>query len=150
MIGCSKRKALTLPEFLVVIVVFGLVIAVAAPRLLDTSATATDNRLRQTLATLRDAIEMYAANNDGRLPGCTADGADFRAALAPYLRGEFPKSPIAPYNALISGVADVAPQGDESPIAAWKFSTTSGVLIANSAAPTANHQDDAATTYDKL
>ena len=50
----------------------GFLAAVAAPRFLDTSAGATDNGIKQSLGVVRDAIELYAAENGGALPG--ADG----------------------------------------------------------------------------
>ena len=40
----------------------------APPKLFQTSGTATDNGLRQTLTVVRDAIDLYAADNAGALP----------------------------------------------------------------------------------
>ncbi len=84
-----KQHAFTLIELVVVIMILGILAGVAAPKLLSTSSSATDNGLRQTLSIVRDAIEMYAAEQGGTLPPCTGTGADFRTALTPYIRAHF-------------------------------------------------------------
>lgn len=88
-----QRQGFTLVELVVVIMILGILAGVAAPKFLSTSATATENGLRQSLSIIRDAIEMYAAQNGGSLPPTTSD-ALFKTALAPYIRGTFPKSPV--------------------------------------------------------
>ena len=64
----SQRNGFTLIELVVVIMILGILAAVAAPKLLNTSATAIDNGLKQTLAVVRDAIELFVAENGGTLP----------------------------------------------------------------------------------
>ena len=91
-----NRVGFTLIELVVVIMILGILAGVAAPKLLNTSAAATDNGLRQTLSIVRDSIELYASDNGGTLPPCTGTGADFRTALAPYIRGTFPNAPVGP------------------------------------------------------
>ena len=68
-----RRNAFTLVELVVVIMILGILAAVAAPKLLNTAKTATDNGLRQTLSIIRDAIELYAAENGGSLLRSTID-----------------------------------------------------------------------------
>src|SRR5262245_44000972 len=86
-----KHKGFTLIELVVVVMILGILAAVAAPKLLNTSSTASDNGIKETLGVVRDAIERYAAEHGGTLPG--TDEATFKAALVPYLR-VFPKSPL--------------------------------------------------------
>ena len=76
----EKRQGFTLVELVVVVMILGILAAVAAPKLLGTSGTATDNGLRQTLSVMRDAIERYAAENGGDFPG--TDEASFKAAIS--------------------------------------------------------------------
>ena len=123
--------------------ILGILATVAAPKLLGTSAAATDNGLKQTLSVIRDAIERYAAENGGQLPG--PNEAAFLAAVGPYIRGSFPKCPVgANKNAKVDVTA-----GDPivvTPAAkGWVYSTATGDFIANSSDASAS---DAAVTYD--
>ena len=92
-IQMRKHKGFTLIELVVVVMILGILAAVAAPKLLGTSSSASDNGIKETLGVVRDAIERYAAEHGGSLPGSTIE-ATFKATLAPYLR-VFPKSPLA-------------------------------------------------------
>ncbi|QDT69048.1 Type II secretion system protein G precursor [Planctomycetes bacterium MalM25] len=139
----NRRDAFTLVELVVVIMILGILAGVAAPKLLNTSTQATENGLRQTLAVVRDAIELYAAQNGGNLPACTSTGADFRTALEPFLRGEFP---IAPYgstdfNVTPTSGATTTPDGTTG----WMFNTTDGTFICNSAST--DSKGDAFSSY---
>src|SRR4051812_11268417 len=87
-----KHKGFTLIELVVVVMILGILAAVAAPKLLGTSSTASDNGMKETLGVVRDAIERYAAEHAGSLPDATSEGT-FKASLVPYLR-VFPKSPL--------------------------------------------------------
>ncbi|MEO0529831.1 MAG: type II secretion system protein [Planctomycetota bacterium] len=123
----KRRSAFTLVELVVVIMILGILAGVAAPKLLNTSASATENSLRTTLSVVRDAIELYAAQNGGAFPGT---GIDFKTDLQDYIRGDFPICNVAGTpNADVAIVTDAAPTvgGTEG----WKFSSTSGAFICN-------------------
>ena len=137
----KSNKGFTLVELVVVIMILGILAGVAAPKLLDTSGTATDNGIRQSLAVVRDAVELYAANNAGSLPACNATGSDFKASLADYVRGDFPASPVGTKDNDVKGITGTTTADDTT---GWMFNTDTGEFICNS---TATSNDDV-TTYD--
>jgi general secretion pathway protein G len=144
----TRRSGFTLIELVVVILILGILAGVAAPKMFSTSAKATDNGLKQTLNIVRDAIELYTSQNGGSFPPCTSTGADFRAALTPFLRGVFPKCPVGPANNTnVVPVTGATTAGVATPTDGWKFNTTTGTFICNYAVPTTT---DATVNYDAL
>lgn len=138
-----NRKGFTLVELVVVIMILGILATIAVPRLLGTAKRATDNGLKQTLASIRDAIELYTADHDGTLPG---QSSDLPGDLAPYLRGTFPASPVGAKVATIT-YATGALAADASPTTGWKFATDTGEFIVNCDDKLAS---DSTLTYEEL
>jgi general secretion pathway protein G len=147
------RNGFTLVELVVVIMILGILAGVAAPRMLNTAGSATDNGLRQTLAIVRDAIELYAASptnpSPGSLPPCTGTGADFRTAVEPFLRGNFPACPVGATAGTATAI-DVKPMteataSDET--SGWRYDTTTGAFSANCGDTCVSISG---TTYDAL
>ncbi len=84
----SRRRlprAFTLIEMVVVVLILGIVAAVAVPRMFNTADSAGENATRQQLALLRTSIELYRSTN-----GAYPPGTDFAVELQPFLRGPFP------------------------------------------------------------
>lgn len=85
----QQRKAFSLIEMVIVILILGIIAAVAAPRMFDTATTAEENTTRQQLAVLRNAIEMYRARS-----GIYPSTGDLVVAVGPMLNGPFPAPSI--------------------------------------------------------
>jgi prepilin-type N-terminal cleavage/methylation domain-containing protein len=149
-----KHKGFTLVELVVVIMILGILAAVAAPKLLDTSSNAADNGIKQTLGIVRDAIERYAAEHGGTLPGDGLTDADFKADLKDYIRGPFPTCPVAGGTNTVLITPDnsgnpIAGHGSPWPDGSWHYCFDDGQFIVNSDEET-NNDDDGSLTYDQL
>jgi general secretion pathway protein G len=143
-----KHKGFTLVELVVVVMILGILAAVAAPKLLGTSKSATEQSLKQTLAVVRDAIERYAADNGGNLPGEANTELDFKTDLKDYLRGEFPKCPVGKMDAQIKiTTTDDEIAGEASPTKGWHYCSANGQFICNAQQSTLTGDPP---TYDKL
>jgi prepilin-type N-terminal cleavage/methylation domain-containing protein len=146
-----KHKGFTLVELVVVVMILGILAAVAAPKLLGTSSSAADNGVKQTLAVVRDAIERYAAEHGGALPGADGAQATLKTDLAPYLRGKFPICPVGPWDPKNDDVKMTPTVGLDiagtNTAEAWHYSTDNGKFIINSTAPT---KSVPSVNYDEL
>ncbi len=122
------RKGFTLIELVVVIMILGILGAVAAPRFMSTSAGAADSGLKQSLSVIRSAIEMYAAENGGAYPS----GPEFKEQIGPYLRGSrFPRCPVGNRNDEVA-ISDANPLAVVGGTASWVYNATTGEFICNS------------------
>lgn len=125
------RRGFTLVELVVVILVLGIISAVAAPKLFKNYDEARDNTAKQSLAVIRDAIELYRANNDGAYPG--SDEATFKTALKDYIKGSFPSCTAGNKNANVrvvtSGTTALSASGTEG----WAYNNQTGEFIINHA-----------------
>ena len=126
------RNGFTLIELVIVILILGILAAVAAPRMFDTASNARTSASRHSLSVVRDSIQLYRAQN-GALPGELGTEADLKADLVNMLNGPFPRSEVGNIGDTVriqtSGAA-LTVSGAQS----WAYDTVTGQFICNSAA----------------
>lgn len=67
--SCRKVRGFSLVELVIVIVIIGIIAAIAVPRISRGAKGANESAVRGDLASLRAAIDLYAAEHDGIFPG---------------------------------------------------------------------------------
>jgi general secretion pathway protein G len=144
----KNPSGFTLIELVVVLLILGILAAIAAPRAFETSKTANDNGVRQSLGVIRSAIDTYAAQHSGVLPGSDGNATSFKADLEELLRGnDFPTCNVGePKNSevrMMSGTEQPG-QGGTVTTHSWAYNFETGDFYINS---TEDSGDDV-TTYD--
>lgn len=127
-----KRRGFTLVELVVVVLVLGIIAAIAAPKMFDTANDARDSSAMQSLSIIRDAIELYRASN-GAYPGEVGTQADFFADMTLFLRGPFPECPVGKKNDNVRVQTTGAPLLANSSSHAWAYDNQIGDFIINHA-----------------
>ncbi len=127
-------RGFSLVELVIVIVIIGIIAAIAIPRVGRSASGAGESALKQDLAVMRNAIELFASQHDGDYPASVSAGVGLNAdtpeafvahltkfsdvdgvtndtydagngfVLGPYLRKGIPPCPVAPNR----GSTDVA------------------------------------------
>jgi len=110
-----KVNAFTLIEILIVVVILGVLAAIAIPQFANASDDAKESTVRSTLQTVRMQIELYRGQH-GLLPPNLTSPAWSDLVTGNYLLDE----PVNPYNGL-SDVGTVA-----SPLVGWVYDSATG------------------------
>ena len=139
----SVDRAFSLVELVIVLVIIGIVAAIAVPRITRGATRASAVALRSDLATLRNAIELYRAEHEGTFPAVARfvdqmtkfsnlAGNAFSAnpdvangvVLGPYLKA-IPPLPVGARRGA-TGVAAVSADG-----VGWIYTEATGRIRAN-------------------
>jgi general secretion pathway protein G len=128
----ARRDGFTLIELVVVVLIIGIIAAVAAPRMFDTANEARRNTARHSLTVLRDAIELHLAET-GAYPGEAGNGADLENDLRPYLKSPFPRITVAgaPGDGSVKYETNGSGVGAADGTTDWLYDNADGTLAIN-------------------
>jgi general secretion pathway protein G len=124
----AARRGFTLVELVIVVLVIGIIAAIAAPKMFDTANNARTNGTQQSLKTLRNAIELHRAQN-GAYPAAGA----LPTALAPFLSGPFPAVQVGANQNANVATASTAPITTPAGTEGWIYHAGSGEIRVNNA-----------------
>jgi len=161
-----RTRAFSLVELVIVVVIIGVIAAIAVPRISRGAKGAGESALRGDLASLRNAIDMYAAEHNGAWAGADGLAATLVDQLTkktdaggtvgtvagthifgPYLRRGFPPAPVGPNvgatGVIMTTAADLTTAVDElQTTMGWIYNYQTGELIVNT-----NDTDENTTAY---
>jgi len=123
----SQRRGFTLVELAIVVLVIGILAAVAAPKMVSTASTARSNGTKQSLAVIRDALEMYKSQN-----GSYPTAANIATALQPMLSGPFPVAQVGTnQNSAVAASTQSPIVAAETGAYGWAYNQTTGEFRVN-------------------
>ena len=131
-----KRRAFTLVELLIVVIILGILAAIVVPQFSQASSDAQLNSLTSNLQVMRGQLEMYKIQHNGSYPllanfttqmtqKTNADGSTTGTpTLGPYIQ-RVPNNPFTNANTVAKGAL-----GSSS----WYYDETTGEFKANDSA----------------
>jgi prepilin-type N-terminal cleavage/methylation domain-containing protein len=158
-----KSRGFSLVELVVVIVIIGILAAMAIPRLSRGSAGAGNAAVAGNLATIRAAINLYAAEHNSKNPSGTAanivaqltqytdiNGGTSATKTPPFIYGPYltavPPAPVgenAGSRTILVDSTNSPPQVDTSGGEGWVYNPNTGEFLINT-----TRTDDAGKAYN--
>lgn len=140
-LGAFMRRVagFTLIELMLVVAIIGLLAAIAIPKFADLAIKAKEAAIRGKLGTVRSAISIYYADNEGRYPGDLNHWSSAGAhPMVPKYLDEFPsiQIPTVPTHLVCpftSGSWFVDDTNMNSVVVhrGWAYDLVSGVVVVN-------------------
>ena len=92
-----RRCGFSLVELVIVVVIIGVIAAIAVTQLTHASESAQIAALKGNLATLRTAIDLYAADHNGNYPGALTALAKYTSEAGAMSSNPSPTYKFGPY-----------------------------------------------------
>ncbi len=127
----SRRRGFTLIELVVVVLILGIIGAVAAPKMLNTMAAAKTNSAKQNVSIIRAAIEAYRTQDPNNAYPPANATTPLATSLAPYIKGPFPASPLTNNNNTVVDSTANPLTYNSSNSAGWLYNSTTGDFALN-------------------
>jgi prepilin-type N-terminal cleavage/methylation domain-containing protein len=141
----TRRPAFSMMELVIVMVIMGILAAIAIPRIGTASDRAKAEAVEASLSQVRSSIEIYKAEHLGSIPGMefvaqmtqysneqgmTDTSLSSKFPLGPYLR-EIPKNPYSGSNAVRFIMTASPTQAASSKNLGWTYNVVTGEFAAD-------------------
>ncbi|MEE9442905.1 MAG: prepilin-type N-terminal cleavage/methylation domain-containing protein [candidate division Zixibacteria bacterium] len=128
----AKNSGFTLIELVIIIVVLGILAAIAIPKYQDITSDAREAACRGALGGLRSAITIYYANQAVKTGSATWPALDSLGTIGIVMEQQIPKNPYCPdanySDSIVAGVSRGTIVGIDC---GWAYNTATGEIWPN-------------------